>query len=41
MDMNEKLMRPLNFGKKQKREAAAAGKPEFHSSSTVDCKGVV
>lgn len=40
--MNEKLMRPLNFGgKKQKREAAAAGKPEFHSSSTVDCKGVV
>lgn len=40
--MNEKLMRPLNIGKKQKREAAAAaGKPEFHSSSTVDCKGVV
>lgn len=29
------------MNEKQKREAAAAGKPEFHSSSTVDCKGVV
>lgn len=41
MDINEKLMCPLNLGKKQKREAAAAGKPEFHSSSPVDFKRVV